>query len=433
VGSWLREKTMPAPDKVLIITYYWPPSGGPGVQRWLRFSRYFSQSGVLPVILTVDPAKASYAVKDESLLHEVPEALEVHRTKTFEPYNIYLKLSGKKEIPYSGFVNESKPTFMQKVFRFMRGNLFIPDSRKGWNKRAYRKAAELITSQGIKTVITTSPPHSSQLIGLKLKQRFDIQWIADIRDPWTDIYYYKEMLHTRWAARKDANYERRVLEMADNVVVVSDAIRRQFLAKSAKIDPQKVVVIPNGYEEEDFSAINEINRPEGSLMIAYTGTLAAQYTSGGFFEAFRQCEDVVLEIAGAVADKLIPDDLLSGIKMHGYLPHNESVSLICKADVLLLVIPDVPGNEGILTGKLFEYLATGKPILGVGPVEGDAARILNETGNGKMFGYSDANGMLAFLNAVRSGEFKASGAPSRYSRRALANDFIKLIPQRHGH
>ena len=212
--------------KVLIITYYWPPSGGAGVQRWLKFAKYLPEYGWQPIILTVDQEYASYPQRDESLLSEVNPACLVYTTKSFELYNLYKFISGKKEVPYGGFANETRESFFQKASKFLRGNFLVPDPRRGWNKYALGKAIELIREFNIDTVVTTSPPHSTQLIGLKLKQEFNTRWIADLRDPWTDIYYYNQFKHTALARKIDQKYEREVVENADLLITVSEDVKR---------------------------------------------------------------------------------------------------------------------------------------------------------------------------------------------------------------
>ena len=196
--------------KVLIITYYWPPSGGAGVQRWLKFVKYLPEFNIHPYVLSVDPQYASFPVLDESLEKEVPESVQVFKTKSREPFSFYKKITGESEIPYAGFVNQGNPGLLNKIARVIRGNLFIPDARVGWNKFALKKAIEIIQKYEIDTLITTSPPHSTQLIGLKLKNKTGVNWIADLRDPWTDIYYYKQMYHTIWAKKLDEKYEKKV-------------------------------------------------------------------------------------------------------------------------------------------------------------------------------------------------------------------------------
>ncbi|MBA7559552.1 hypothetical protein ES708_01167 [subsurface metagenome] len=187
--------------KVLIITYYWPPSGGAGVQRWLKFVKYLPEFNIQPYVLSVNPKYASFPLLDKSLEKEVPESVQVFKTKSREPFSFYKKVTGESEIPYAGFVNQGNPGFLNKIARAIRGNLFIPDARVGWNKFALKKALEIIQKYEIDTLITTSPPHSTQLIGLKLKNKTGVNWIADLRDPWTDIYYYKQMYHTIWAKK----------------------------------------------------------------------------------------------------------------------------------------------------------------------------------------------------------------------------------------
>ena len=173
--------------KTLIITYYWPPGGGAGVQRWLKMARHLPDFEIEPFILTVDPGYATYPATDNTLENDIPRGLKVFKTKATDYFRILSK--DKKAISSAGFAKEGKNSFREKVARFIRGNIFIPDPRRGWNRFAFGKAVEVIDNNGINTVITTSPPHSTQLIGLKLKKRFpEIKWIADLRDPWTDIY-----------------------------------------------------------------------------------------------------------------------------------------------------------------------------------------------------------------------------------------------------
>ncbi|MDR0765932.1 MAG: glycosyltransferase, partial [Odoribacteraceae bacterium] len=273
-----------SPEKVLIITYYWPPAGGPGVQRWLKFASYLPAFGREPIILTVDPDKAEYPVRDASLLEEVLPGQRVYRTGTSGWYALYKRLVKAKTAPYSGFVGEGKPSLKQKISRFIRGNFFLPDARRGWNRHAYRAAARLVREEGIGTVITTGPPMSTHLVGRKLQRAFATRWIADFRDPWTDIYYYDKFYPTSLARAIDRRYERNVLTRADIVITVSHHTRDLFLAKSPAIDPGKVHVIHNGHDERDFTG--ECPK-EKEFTITYTGTLAADYTLSAFIAAAR--------------------------------------------------------------------------------------------------------------------------------------------------
>ncbi|HOU97007.1 MAG TPA: glycosyl transferase family 1, partial [Bacteroidales bacterium] len=208
-------------NSVLIITYYWPPGAGAGVQRWLKFSKYLPDFGWEPLILTVDPQYAQYPATDESLLKDVSEKSKVFKTPAVNYFRLASK--DKSRIPSAGFANQDKKGPVQWLMRFIRGNFFIPDPRKGWNRFAFKKACEIINNENVERIITSGPPHSTHLVGLKLKKKFpDILWIADFRDPWTDIYYYKEFYHTFPARLLDRHYEKTVLTNADKIITVGE-------------------------------------------------------------------------------------------------------------------------------------------------------------------------------------------------------------------
>ncbi|HCY43289.1 MAG TPA: hypothetical protein DHV48_18455 [Prolixibacteraceae bacterium] len=420
--------------KVLIITYYWPPSGGAGVQRWLKFAKYLPEFGWQPVILTVDREYASYPQRDESLVGEVnPECL-VYTTKSFELYNLYKLISGKKEVPYGGFANESKEGMFQKVSKFMRGNFLLPDPRKGWNKYALKKAEELIRQYNIDTVVTTSPPHSTQLIGLKLKQKFNIRWIADLRDPWTDIYYYNQFSHTALARKVDRNYERKVVENADLLITVSEDVKRIFAEKSKLQIAAKTVVIPNGFDEDDFRISNL--PAETKKIITYTGTISEAYDVDAFLEALVRLDtslksNLMIRFVGKVPPAVEQRFRDTGLEVElvGYVDHPKSIEYLFRSDLLLLVIPKVKNNKGILTGKFFEYLASQKPVLAIGPIDGDLAKIIQETQCGQLFDYADSDGMRRFLDE----KLNNAGAPinsecaNQYSRKALTRKISQIL------
>jgi glycosyltransferase involved in cell wall biosynthesis len=426
--------------KILLITYYWPPSGGAGVQRPLKFAKYLSQAGFEVHVLTVDPTKASYPVTDSSLISEIPESITIHYSNSFEPLNLLGAFISKKKIPYGGFAN-TEESFFQKTLRYIRGNFFIPDARIGWVRFAEKKAAEIISKEGISNVIISSPPHSSQLIGLRLKKKFQFRWLADLRDPWTDIYYYKELLHTPSSAEKDKAFEREILEQADEIIAVSSPINKTFLSKSSKLSAEKFHVIPNGFEEENFK-LPAIHDKE-VFRITYVGTMAETYKPLVFFEVFRevmsmqQSINIRLRFVGSVADsvkkQLQEANLIDQVEIIPTVMHSKAVSYMQESDMLLLAIPDTPGNEGILTGKLFEYLATRNPIIGLGPVKGEAAVILTECSAGKMFERSEKQAMINYLNSVilrwKSGEGieNKSDMFFKYSRKELTDKLIAII------
>jgi len=424
--------------KILIITYYWPPSGGAGVQRWLKFSKYLPEFGYQPVVLTVDDAMASYAQTDYSLLQEVRPETQVHRTRTFEPYNLYRKLSGKKEIPYGGFSNQKKVTVFEKLSRLIRGNLFLPDPRRGWNHYALKKALELIQQEGIEVVVTSGPPHSTHLIGKSIKEKTGIRWIADFRDPWTDIYYYKELYHSKLATWYDKITERKVLVHADKIITVSGEVGKLLLRKIPG-STGKIAVIPNGYDETDFDKITLLFNKV--FTITYTGTIAVNYRIEQFIEAiYRLPEGVKNELrirfVGNVPDEILRlfelKNLTPLVEVLGYIPHERAVAEMVNASLLLLAIPDSPDNKGIVTGKFFEYLAARRPILAIGPKGGDVDRMVRECKAGQLFSYDEGDQMYQYiLNLfveVKNGTFtsQTTGA-EKYTRKNLTRELIENL------
>lgn len=393
--------------RVLIITYYWPPSGGAGVQRWVKFARYLPLYGWEPVILTVDPQRASYPQRDESLLNDVADQLPVFHTKTSEPYSFYKKVSSNREIPYGGFANTKKQDLKEKILRFIRGNFFVPDPRRGWNRFAYKKAVQLIRDYDIRYVITTSPPHSTQLIGMKLRKKMPVRWIADLRDPWTDIYYFKDLYPVFWTRLTNRYLERKVLETADLVFTVSGNLKTLFLSKG-EIAPEKVKVVFNGFDEKDFE-VTELKKQSNQLMIGYFGTIAAGYNISGLIEAASQLPEETMEkiyfrftgsMPAEIRRKFRNSLPVNQFESLGFIAHSEIGKSMALCDVLLLIIPDAPSNKGIITGKLFEYLAARKPILLLGPVDGDAADIVRKTGSGLVCAPGDTNSIRKALQML---------------------------------
>ncbi len=425
-----------------MITYYWPPSGGAGVQRILKFVKYFPALGIQPYVVTVDEEKASYPVIDKTLLKDIPPETPVFRTETFEPFNIYSKLLGRKSIP-TGFSNEGNPNYFQKFSRFIRGNFFIPDARRGWVNYAFNEACRLIEKENINTVLTTSPPHSVQLTGLKLKKKFGIKWIADMRDPWTDIYYYNEFSHTPFARKLDSKYERLVLENADRIITVSKSMKLLFSDKSDKIDPDKITVIPNGYDDEDFKTADSSQPAQKEFIITYTGTLAESYNPEVFFMALKKVTDqipgiklklrFVGNISSDVVDEMKRISLSSHLELIPDVSHDRSIEYLLNSSILFLVIPEIKNDKGILTGKLFEYLAARKPIVCIGPIDGDAASIIKECEAGETFERDMETNLTEYLEKLISKWSKGESLQIRndgylnYSRYKQTEELSKII------
>lgn len=419
-------------NKVLIITYYWPPSGGAGVQRWLKFSKYLPEFGWEPIILTIDPKYAAYPVIDSSLDSDISSAVEVHKTQAVDYFNIYKK--DKSKIPTAGFANTKESSFKDKILRFIRGNFFIPDPRKGWNKYAFNKACELIEAKGINHVITTSPPHSTQLIGLKIKKKYPfIKWIADLRDPWTDIYYYKLFYPTFISRKIDLCLEKKVLVKADRLITVGQSLKSLFSQKAKGIE-DKTSVVTNGYDSDDFTGL-QASCPQ-IFSISYIGTLSNDYPIDGFLEALKKLgqagKKIKLRFIGTVSSQqrttIASFPYCQNAEFVANVKHNEAIKYMLDSSMLLLIIPDHPSSKSIITGKLFEYLATGKPVICLGPKDGDAANILSETDHGKTFSYLDTEGIMKYLSDIMSDtSFAEKIPPVIYSRKELTRNIVGLI------
>jgi len=430
-----------APLRLLVLTYYWPPSGGAGVQRCLKWVKYLPELGVEPTVITVDPDQASYPVRDESLLREVPPGVRVIRTPTLEPFESYQKLTGRA-VPHGGFANEGKPSFTQQAMRFVRGNFFLPDPRRGWNRYALAAVDKLLAAgERFDAVLTSSPPHSTQLIGLEIQKKYGLRWLADLRDPWTDIYYTKDLHRTPPATWLDARYERQVLTRADAVLVTSPETERLFRRKLPDLAKGKIVVLPNGYDEPDFQQPSA--PPTDCLRITHTGTISARYRIGNLLKAIAECQQrypqvpwrlrFVGQVDAGVREQVAAAGLSEATEFLPFVPHQQSVAYLMTSSVLLMAIPDVALNRGILPGKVFEYLAACKPVLCVGPAGSDADDVLREAGAGQALPYDDYNLMLSTLEQLAQQWQQnpdldlRTTKPTRYSRRGQAAQLAELV------
>ncbi len=384
--------------KVIIFTYYWPPAGGVAVQRFLKFSKFLPEFGWEPIIITVD--NGSYPYLDESLVKEISPSLRVYRTKTFEPFEFYNLLRGKKgkSLPVVSVGSHNKKSFFQTISEYVRANFFIPDARKGWVSYAVKQAEEILKNEKVDAIITTGPPHSAHLIGLQLKEKFGIKWLADFRDPWTGIFYNNFLPRTEATKQKDKGLETKVLQTADMVTVISPGMKKEFESRVNKIE-----VVSNGYDEEDFTKSEVRGRKsEEKFTIRYVGNLMSSQNLEVLWKCISElgASDIglrtsaKLEFIGRVDDavkKSISENGLDSIVSYlDFVDHRKSIQLMQEASMLLFAIPDVKDNEVILTGKLFEYLASTSEMISFGPVHGNAAEILHTTGRKKMIDYNNA-------------------------------------------
>ncbi|KFC20387.1 glycosyl transferase family 1 [Chryseobacterium sp. FH1] len=416
--------------KVLIVTYYWPPAGGPGVQRWLKFAKYLPEFGWEPIIYT--PENPSYPLMDETLIKEVPKHLKIVKTNIWEPYQIAEKFSkSNKKFKGGQFDVGKNQSFVSKLSIFIRGNFFIPDARKFWVKPSIKFLKNYLTENHIDTIVTTGPPHSLHLIGLGLKKELpNLKWIADFRDPWTEISYYKHLKLTSGSDKKHRELEKSVFENADLTLATSYTDAENFMKNGAN-----AFCITNGFDKQETI---EGSNPflSAKFTLSYVGVMEQLRNPENLWNALTLlCEkhqdfsnDFELKFVGRVDDKILNDIensvLKNNIKNLGYLAHNESVKEMENSDLLLITNFPNESSKGIIPGKLFEYLATGRQIISFGPKYADVETILEKTKAGKHFDYSESGEISDFILSLyqdwKSGKaIQNSASINEFSRKEL--------------
>jgi len=375
-----------------MITYYWPPAGGPGVQRALKFVKYLREYGWEPVILTVE--NGEYPAIDQSLVAEIPQDVKVYKTKTFSPLDIYKKLMGiKGTIPTHVLSKKKNESLISKIFKWIRINLYIPDGRKDWIKVIVKEGAKIIQIEKPDLIYSTSPPHSVQVGAMRLAQKTGVKWVADFRDPWTDGFWLKGVPRMQFAWRKDRRLERSVLSKADGVITISDTWVDLFGSKV----PNNYFALPNGYDHMDIKSVSAIKSDK--FRIVYSGSLRESQIPYNLLKAIQdlreqdQCPQLELHFLGSlhpdVVSALDTHSLMDIVVMHGYVNHSVVIEHILDAQILLMLIPDTEDNEGILPGKIFEYMGCQGYILGVGPKGGEAEKLISKYGLGYMASFDE--------------------------------------------
>ena len=429
--------------KVLIIAYYWPPSGGSGVQRWLKFVKYMPQAGGKPYVFT--PENPAFALRDESLLQDVPPEAEVIHFPIWEPYEIFFRIgrvfgSRKTANPTEVVSLKSKSVF-QKLSTWIRGNLFIPDPRKFWVRPSVNYLQKFLADNAIDTIITTGPPHSMHLIGYHLKKKNPaLKWFADFRDPWSEWGFLDSIMVGKTARKLHQKLEAKVLATADAIITITPFYVRRFEALAKR----KVHLLTNGYDEDDFKDL--VIRKTDKFIIRHAGIVNEKCDPRPFMQAVLELlnespsfkEKVSVDFVGDVHPAFrqfvnaIP--ALAAVTIFTpSIPHKQLIARYGESSVLLLILTGYKDAEGYMPGKLFEYLATGLPVLAVGPEHGDAANLLNETNAGQMIDESKTKAIRDFLlekfEAWRDSSVenrKPSGVEG-YSRRVITKQLMDLI------
>lgn len=424
--------------RALIISYYWPPTGGSGVQRWVKFSRYLPDEGWQPVVYT--PLNPEQITIDESLAAEIPAEVEVLRRRILEPYGIYRALTGKKGSAQKGEVNpinSQKKSLRQKISMLIRGNFFIPDPRCWWVRPSVRYLKKYLKEHPVDVIISTGPPHSMHLIARKVALATGTPWIADFRDPWTKMFYFKHLGLGRYAAWKHHRLEQMVLDDASVVVAVSPFVQKDFQAMTTT----PVELITNGFDEADY-----LVRPglDDRFNVTHTGLFASDGIPQTLWQVLADKAEGDAEFSQALRIRLVGKtdrEVIESIHMAGlsdflddlgYQPHRVAVEEQMKASLLMLPLRKEPEYRAVLPGKLFEYLAARRPMLGIGQKDGAMAGIIAETGAGTTCEWDDYAGIKAVVDqaweAFRHGTDNFNGSDiDRYSRRATAAQMAALM------
>ena len=427
--------------KVLIITYYWPPSGGAGVQRWLKFVKYFRDFGWEPVIYT--PENPEGPVEDYTLFNDIPKNIEVIKKPIKEPYRFYKKLTGKSKDQkiQTAFLSESesKSSVLENLSVWIRGNFFIPDARKSWIKPSVSYLSSYLQKNDIDVIVTTGPPHSMHMIGYYLNKKLNIAWLADFRDPWTNIDYYDQLKLTKRADRIHHKLEKKILLNANAITVISPGMITDF---KDKVD-REYHFIPNGYDEEDIKAGVKTGKYE-KFTLSHIGSLTKTRNPKNLWNVLREMisedeqfsADLEIRNIGKIDFNVVESLKEVGLEKYlttiNYLPHNEVIIEQKKASLLLLLINDTPNAKLILTGKLFEYLVSGTPVLCIGPPDGDAAQITRKTNCGRVFDFKDENNLKKYIAAsykkFKEGELTVKCSDvQQYERRILTEKIASVL------
>ena len=426
----------PKTKKLLIITYYWPPAGGPGVQRWLKFVKYLPEFNIQPIVYI--PENPTYPIIDNGLQSEVSDKAIIIKNKIFEPYGLasFFGKSKTKKISSGIIPNQKKQSFLEKTLLWVRGNLFIPDARFLWVKPSVKYLKKYIEENNIDTIVTSGPPHSLHLIGLQLKKELNLKWFADFRDPWTTIGYHKSLKLSSYAEKKHKALEKKVLNSADTIIVTSKTTKIEFQALTSK----PIEVITNGYDLEKVT-----KQPlDKKFTLAHIGSFLSERNPRILWKALQELvkespnfkKDFQLKLIGAVSQEVL--DTISEFKLTdyvlnlGYVSHQEALEHQRKSQVLLLIEINSNDTKSIIPGKLFEYMVSERPIIAIGPEGSDFAEIITSTNTGVFFTYNEKEKLKALLleyynlYSVQNLKVHAVGL-QQYSRQHLTEELSKLI------
>ena len=422
--------------KVLIITYYWPPAGGPGVQRWLKFVKYLPEFNIQPIVYC--PENPLYPTLDSSLLQEVDSKITVLKHPIKEPLRFLSLLFKSKTniLSKGGILDSKKQSLFERFLLYIRGNFFVPDARVFWVKPSVKYLSSYISKHQIDTIITTGPPHSVHLIGMQLKVKHKLRWYADFRDPWTDISYHKNLNLTQNTQQKHLKLERQVLNRSDQIIVTSSQTKQLF----SKITHPPISVITNGFDDENVSSITLDSKFSlthiGSLFDQRNPTLLWNVLSELIeeFPEFKANFQLVLvgNVSADIKASMDSAKLTSFLKIVGSVTHNEAIMYQRKTQVLLLIEANTTEASYIIPGKLFEYINANRPILALGPKQSDIPSILKDTQTGRYFDYENETALKThilelFENYKTNSLSVASKDIERFSRKNCTKQLVEVL------
>ena len=420
--------------RVLIITYYWPPSGGSGVQRWLKFAKYLPEAGWEPVIFT--PENPDFDLQDETLLKEISPNMEVIRFPIWEPYQLFAKVRKKGKSHPGRILEQQKKGFLEKIAIWLRANILVPDPRVFWVKPSVQFLSPLLKEGQFQAIITTGPPHSLHLIGQQLKQKYGIPWLADFRDPWSQWEFLDTLPMLPFIRRRHEALEQKVLQQADVVVTISPTFQRDL----EKLSGRKIDLITNGYDSADIPQ-DFATRPKVAdrLHLVYTGIIDAIRNPLPLMQALKEefeaaGQEISWTFVGKVSEQVqqqvqVDPWLRAHIHFVGYVSHQEVFDFYAKADALVLILTDTKNAKGNIPGKLFEYLASGLPVLALGDPQGDSSEILSQAGAGAVLSYGDQPAMRQALRRLyqTAGPQQSVGSLEAYSRKTGSKQVAALL------
>ena len=424
------------PKKTLIITYYWPPAGGPGVQRWLKFVKYLPEFNIDPVVFI--PENPNYPIIDESLTSEVSKDITIINHPIKEPYKWagFFSNTSSKTISKGIISDEKEQSFIEKAMLYVRGNFFIPDARIGWVKPSVSFLQDYIKKEGIETIITTGPPHSVHLIGLQIKQKLGVKWLADFRDPWTTIGYHKQLRLTSASKAKHKSLEKEVLNASDQIIVTSFVTKKEFQGFTNK----SIEVITNGYDDEatvEFQMDTKFTLSHiGSLLSKRNPEILWRVLSELVRDNESFSKDFQLNFIGSISEKVLNSikkyNISNYIHEVGYVSHQEAIIYQKKSQLLLLIEIDSEDTTCIIPGKLFEYMISNRPIVAMGPKGSDVEKIIKETNTGHYFNYSDYESLkriiLEHYKAFQNKTLQSHPIGlQKYHRKALTKSLANLL------